>query len=252
MLKKIFMVIMASVLLSSNLIAQDVTTLRIPNEEDILHNTLSTSSPYYYTNLMLKYRNGNAPLSDLEYYYLYYGFVYQENYRPFTENNAMYAMLDVMSGINPEQPTIGQLEALIERGNEALEIDPFNPKVLNIMAYAYGALDDPEREAHYFGHLNGILKAIESSGTGLKEDEPWHVLMFAHAYDIVASKGYGYNESKILSRTTMFVPITTKTKENKKGFYFDYSRVYMNKPDDVTFKRDRTWQINNLKPQEYK
>jgi hypothetical protein len=96
------------------------------------------------------------------------------------------------------------------------------------------------------------LKAIESSGTGLKEDEPWHVLMFAHAYDIVASKGYGYNESKILSRTTMFVPITTKTKENKKGFYFDYSRVYMNKPDDVTFKRDRTWQINNLKPQEYK
>ena len=36
-----------------------------------------------------------------------------------------------------------------------------------------------------------------------------------------------------------------------KGFYFDYSRVYRNKPDDVTIKRDRTWQINGLQPQEY-
>ena len=43
-------------------------TLLIPDEEDIIHQTLSTSSPYYYTNLMLKYRNGTEPLTDLEYH----------------------------------------------------------------------------------------------------------------------------------------------------------------------------------------
>lgn len=227
-------------------------TLRVPDEDDIIRQTLSTSSPYYYTNLMLKYENGNEQLSDLEYYYLYYGYVYQERYRPFAENKALDDMLNIMSGIDPEKPTVGQLEALIEAGNEAMDIDPFNPKMLNMMAYAYGCLDDPHREKLYFGHLNGILRAIESSGTGRKEDSAWHILMFSHAYDVVAAKGYAYNEGRIISRTVEYIPLLRKTHDNIKGYYFDYSRVYRNKPDDVTFKRDRTWQFNNLKPQEYK
>ena len=37
-----------------------------------------------------------------------------------------------------------------------------------------------------------------------------------------------------------------------KGYYFDYSRIYWNKPENYTFKRERTWQFNNLKPREYK
>ncbi len=227
-------------------------TLLIPDEEDIIHQTLSTSSPYYYTNLMLKYLNGTEPLTDLEYHYLYYGFMYQEDYRPFAENVALDRMLMVMAGINPDQPTVGQLEALIENGIAAMEVDPFNPKVLNMMAYAYGALEDAHREQLYYNHLNGILSTIERSGTGLKEGDRWHVLMFSHAYDLLASKGYSYNENRIISREAMFVPIAQRPKERIKGFYFDYSRIYRNKPDDVTFKRERTWQFNNLKPQEYK
>ena len=188
-------------------------TLLIPDEEDIIHQTLSTSSPYYYTNLMLKYRNGTETLTDLEYHYLYYGFMYQEDYRPFAENSALDRMLLVMAGINPDQPTVGQLEALIENGIAAMEVDPFNPKVLNMMAYAYGALEDPKREQLYYNHLNGILSTIERSGTGLKEGDRWHVLMFSHAYDVLASKGYSYNENRIVSREAMFVPIAQRPKE---------------------------------------
>ena len=226
--------------------------IRIPDEDDIIHKTVSVSSPYYYTNLMLKYINGTAPLSELEYYYLYYGYLYDENYRPFRENEALDRMLLIMASLNPDQPTVMQLESLIENGLAAMEIDPFSPKMLNMMAYAYGALGDKGREQLYFNHLNGILAAIESTGTGLKEEERWHVLMFSHAYDLLAAKGYSYNENRIISRDAMFVPIVQRPKERIKGFYFDYSRIYRNKPDEVTFKRDRTWQFNNLKPREYK
>lgn len=226
--------------------------IRIPDEDDIIHKTVSVSSPYYYTNLMLKYINGTSPLNELEYYYLYYGYLYDENYKPFRENDALDRMILIMSTLNPDQPTVMQLESLIENGLAAMEIDPFNPKTLNIMAYAYGALGDKRREQLYFNHLNGILGAIESTGTGLKEDERWHVLMFSHAYDLLAAKGYEYGENRIISRDAMFVPITQRPKVRIKGFYFDYSRIYRNKPDDVTFKRDRTWQFNNLKPREYK
>lgn len=238
-------------LLPTTTMAQDVE-VRVPDEDDILHQTLSASSPYYYTNLMLKYRNGAEKLTDDEYFYLYYGYLYQEAYRPFTENRALDEMLLIMSGIDIEMPTVAQLESLIERGLEAMELDPFNPKVLNMLAYAYGALDDPQREQLYFDHLNGVLRTIESSGTGLKESSPWHILMFSHAYDLLASKGYEYGQSKIISRNVEYVPLTKRSDDRVKGFYFDYSRVYRNKPDDVVFKRDRTWQFNNLKPREYK
>ena len=249
-MRQLFIALFA-LLLPTMLSAQEAE-VRVPYEEDIIDKTMLSSSPYYYTNLMLKYREGQEPLSANEYYYLYYGYAYSEDYRPFVENKSLTEILDILSRVNPEQPTVGQMEAIIERGAEALEIDPFNPKVLNIMAYAYGALDDPQREALYFAHLNGILAAIESSGTGLKEESPWHILMFSHAYDLLASKGYAYQESRIISRTVEYVPLMRKTHDHIKGFYFDYSRVYRNKPDDVTFKRDRTWQFNNLKPREYK
>lgn len=223
----------------------------VPIEEDILAKTLDTTSPYYYTNLMLKYNLGKEPLSEMEYYYLYYGYTYQEAYNPFAKNSALDAMLAIMAEIDPEQPSVWHLENIVERGAEAMEVDPFNPKMLNMLAYAYGALGDERRERLYFDHLNGILRAIELSGTGLKENEAWHVLMFSHAYDMVASKGYSYGEARIISRTTEFIPLLRK-QDGIKGFYIDYSRVYRNKPDDVTFQRDRTWQFNGLKPQEYK
>lgn len=231
--------------------AQD-DTLRVPDEDDILHQTLSASSPYYYTNLMLKYRSVGEVMTAEEYFYLYYGYLYQEAYRPFVDNRSLDEMLLIVSGIDIELPEITQLEALIERGIEAMDIDPFNPKVLNMLAFAYGALGDAEREKQYFNHLNGVLSTIESSGTGLKESSPWHILMFSHAYDLLASKGYQYGQSKIISRNVEYVPLTKKSEDKVKGFYFDYSRVYRNKPDEVVIKRDRTWQFNNLKPQEYK
>lgn len=252
-MKRFLLLLLSTLLLSPTLKAEEPQQEPIvPYEEDILKHTLSTSSPYYYTNLMLKYKLGTEAMSDMEYYYLYYGFAYQESYRPFADNKALDEMMNVMSGINPSNPTVAQLEALVELGVESMEIDPFNPKVLNLMAYAYGALDDTHREQQYFNHLNGILRAIEMSGTGLKEESPWHILMFSHAYDLVASNGYAYNEGKVLSRTTVFVPLIRKSGNKTKGYYFDYSRIYMNKPEGYTFKRDRTWQFNNLKPQEYK
>lgn len=244
------LLLLSAILLYLPLSAQDGVV--VPTEEEILSKTLDVTSPYYYTNLMLKYRSGAESLTAEEYYYLYYGYYYSEEYRPFVENKAFDAMVDVMAGLNPSQPTIGQLEILIERGAEALEVDPFSPKVLNIMAYAYGALEDKERELLYFNHLNGILGAIESSGTGLKEESPWHILMFSHAYDLLASKSYIYNEARIISRSVEFVPLRTKSHDGTKGFYFDYSRIYSRKPDDMAIKRDRTWQFNNLPPTTYK
>ncbi|MBQ2017958.1 MAG: DUF4919 domain-containing protein, partial [Alistipes sp.] len=59
----------------------------------------------------------------------------------------------------------------------------------------------------------------------------------------------------IVSRKVEFIPLVQprRVPDGKiKGFYFDYSRIYRNKPDDVTFQKKRTWQFNNLGVREYK
>ena len=223
-----YLVLAVALLLALPLSAQQEVV--VPTEEEILSHTLNTSSPYYYTNLMLKYRSGAESLTAEEYYYLYYGYYFSDDYRPFVENRAFDDLMDVMSGLNPSQPTIGILELIVERG----------------------VLGDSTREQLYFNHLNGILGAIERSGTGLREESPKHIVMFSHAYDLLASQGYAYHEARIISRTVEYIPLTEKSADGTKGFYFDYSRIYSRKPDNVVFKRDRTWQINNLPPTQYK
>ena len=65
----------------------------------------------------------------------------------------------------------------------------------------------------------------------------------------------GAAPASAVSRTVEVVPLTSPyVVEGKKrrGFYFDFSRIYRNKPEGYTYKRDRTWQFNNLKPRTYK
>ena len=69
--------------------------------------------------------------------------------------------------------------------------------------------------------------------------------------DYIASKGWSYGKAQVISRTVEYVPFEV-ARNKVKGYYFDYSRIYWNKPENYTFKRERTWQFNNLKPQEYK
>ena len=68
-------------------------------------------------------------------------------------------------------------------------------------------------------------------------------------------EGLSYGKARIVSRTVEFVPLTVPyvvEGKKRKGFYFDFGRVYWNKPEGYTYKRDRTWQFNNLKPRTYK
>ncbi len=159
-------------------------------------------------------------------------------------------------GLDPDAVTDEEMREVISICKEAMKVDPFNPTVLNMMVFAYGALGDKQKEEAYFRHLNGILETIKSSGDGRSEKYPMHIIMFSHAVDVVASMDLTGKRAEIISRNVEYIPLLqpVKAPDGKKirGFYFDYSRIYRNKPDDVTFKRKRTWQFNNLKPREYK
>lgn len=227
---------------------------KIPDDEDILRKIMDSSSPFYYTNLMMRYENLEK-LSEEEYHYLYYGYAYHENYKPTATNKAVEDLYASMIGLNADRPDSKQIEYIISVCNEAMMVDPFSPTVLNMLVFAYGSRGDKVREEAYFYHLQGILETIKSSGDGRTEKYPMHIIMFSHAVDVVSSMGVSAKRPEIISRSVEYIPLEEPRRVHDgkiRGFYFDYSRIYRNKPEDVTFKKKRTWQFNNLGPREYK
>ena len=227
---------------------------KVPDEDDIVRKIMDGTSPYYYTNLLMRYNNLEQ-LSEEEYHYLYYGFAYHENYKPMATNNAITDLYASMMTLNTEDPDREQMHYMISVCTEAMFYDPFSPTVLNMMVFAHGALGDKVKEEAYHRHLQGVLNTIMTSGDGRSDKFPMHIIMFSHANDVMASMGVETRRAEIVSRNVEYIPLVEPRKVPDgriKGFYFDYSRIYRNKPDEVTFKKERTWQFNNLGVREYK
>ncbi len=232
---------------------------KVPVEDDIIDKINDAASPYYYPNLFIRFNNGEEFTAE-EFHYLYYGFAYSELYRPLEVNNKIDRVLLLASSLDTEAPSMSTLDEIAISANEALAQNPFSPTLWNLLAFTYGALGDTAREKLAFDRFNLILSTIDSSGDGVKERSPKHIIMFDHAIDLLTSQGIAQDKAKVISRTVEYIPFVETHRDGGemsdgkkvKGLYFDFGRIYWNKPDNTSYKRDQTWQFNNLKPKEYK
>lgn len=220
-------------------------TLCVPDNEDVLVRTIDIASPYYLDNLLAKYLNGTEPLTDEEFHYLYYGYAFSEQYRPLEPIAAEDRVLAIVEEIMTE-PTEERMNRLVEAALEVMERDPFSPKNLNLLAFAYGSLGDTTNERRCFDRLEGVLRAIERSGSGKKENSPMHVLRFEHAADVVYARGLEIKKREVVSRSCEYVFLTMKDSEGNAGYYFDFSRVYWIKSEQPQQPQKRGWSINNV------
>ncbi|MFI3269548.1 MAG: DUF4919 domain-containing protein [Rikenellaceae bacterium] len=227
----------------------------VPIEAEIIRQTTNSQSENYLPNLMLRFMEGDTTLTAANYHYLYYGFAYSEDYKPLSSNPYMDKFLLLASSLDADKPDPITLRDIIMTGRDALKYDPFNLKVWNMLAYGYGALGDKTRERDAYDKVERIIETIKATGSGVKERSARHILMFDHALDLLAADNLLHGKAMVISRTVEYVPFMSPqvvVGEKIKGMYFDFGRIYWNKPDSVTYKRERSWQFNNLKPQEYK
>lgn len=228
---------------------------KTPVEQDIIDRITDPRSPYYYMKLMMRYTNGALDLTDDDYHYLYYGFAYQDAYKPLDTNVDKEEMLSLMKGMDPDNVERERLEQLLIRANAARMRDPFSPQILNVLTFVHQKLGNDGEAQRWATHLNGVIRTILSSGDGLTIKSPRHILMFDHALDAMAAEGLAAGDARVVSRTVEFVPLLSAQViegKKRKGLYFNFERIYRNKPEGYTYKRERTWQFNNLKPREYK
>ncbi len=231
------------------------TAVAAPVEEDVVAQTTNSASENYLPNLMLRFMEGDTLLTKQNYHYLYYGFAYSEDYKPLNSNPYMDKFLLLASSLDAENPDPITLRDIIMTGRDVLKYDPFSLKVWNMLAYSYGALGDKVRERDAYNKVERIIETIKASGDGLKERSPRHILMYDHALDVMAADNLLHGKALVISRTVEYVPFISPQivdGERVKGLYYDFGRIYWNKPDSVSYQRDRSWQFNNLKPREYK
>ena len=213
-----------------------------PDHDAILREIIDGKSEHYYPNLMARYRQGDTTLTLTDYRYLYYGYIWQPEYKPFETPAAKDRLLMAVEG---DSTTPAKLRSVITFGNQTLEQEPFDPTTINLLVYAYGTLGDTLNERINFYRLQGVLGAIRSSGTGLTEESPWHIIYFSHVKDFMSSYGIRTMKEKVVSRTVAYVPRLAKTR-TVKGYFFNYGAIYMKRPEQEPQRQSNGWEINGI------
>ena len=139
-----------------------------------------------------------------------------------------------------------ELLRVIEAAERLMHSDPFSPQNLNILTFAYGKLGNRQMEQVCYDRFTKVMQTIESSGTGRREDSPWHVLTFQHAADFTAWRGGEINNRQVRSRSVEYIQLKVKDAAGNRGYFFDFSRVYMKRPEVEKPKEERRWKINDM------
>ena len=160
-MRKLFVILLAAVLAAPALSGQVA-----PDNDDIFEQTINNESPYYYPALMLRYNSGDTTLTEKDYYYLYYGYAFSDDYHPLAPIPAEDKVLMAFETAHGD-PSEENMRDIIRYAEEVMRSDPFSPTNLNFLAYAYGAVGDTLNERINYDRLNKVLAAISASGDGV-------------------------------------------------------------------------------------
>ena len=242
---KKFILMLAAAMSLGITCADKASAQRIPDEEDILNNILPADSPYNYSVMMMRYLAGDLELNADHYYYLYYGFAYDEAYDAHATLPGENTILEIFARTQSEDPSYEDAVEIIDAAKENMLVDPFNPGNINMMTYAYNIMGDTINEIISADRFRKVIQAIESSGTGVRESSPWHILRFTHANDLIASKGFKIANRQVRSRNVEYIQFE-KNSSGVRGYFFDFSRVYWKPYDGERPKRQNKWMFNDI------
>lgn len=232
-------------LLTFTLYAREAGYPAPPDDNAILAAIIDPDSPYNYSVLMTRYQAGDTTLTLEEYRHLYYGYIWQPEYKPFETIKARDNILEILA--QDKAPEYQDYMEIIRNGNEVMRRDPFSPSNINFLIYAFGQVKDESNELKNFYRLNMIKRTILSSGDGMKVNTAWHVTRFEHATDIMGSMNMKYRKPIVIDRETEYYTLESRGPDGEKGYYFNYGRVLRNSADRQQSRETSGWGINGMK-----
>lgn len=215
--------ILAGLAMTVTLYAQQHTFTRVDFDQ-IRSAVALENTAFYYPTLFERYRDADTTLSIEEFRYLYYGFTFQEQYRPYKKHDGETLVSELMM---KDSLTPSDFSEIYRHCTEILPLHPFSTRYLLIMAIACAQLGNSEEARKYYFKYDRIISAILSSGDGATEQSAWSVILISDEYELINALGFqSTGQQKMLSKSLCDFIYVSDNDYGIDGFYFDVSRPF--------------------------
>jgi hypothetical protein len=176
-MKKILIIILFTTILTN--IQSQNRTPQAPDYKKISLAIQDSSSIYYYPKLMTRLVAYDTTLTIVDYRHLYYGYIFQQNYKPYWVSSAEEKLVKYFKSEKIDEKDYGKI---IELANQSIDEFPFDLRQLNFMGYIYHLKGDKEMSLKVNRRFHGIFGAIMSTGDGKTCETAYHVISVSHEY----------------------------------------------------------------------
>ncbi|MDD3685563.1 MAG: DUF4919 domain-containing protein [Bacteroidales bacterium] len=182
--------------------------------------TTDSTSQYYYPQLLEKVKTSPADINMFDCFYLYYGQIFQPNYKP-------------IGGflLNPERVDFdraainGNCKKAIKLGTAMLERNPVDLTVLLYTCICIKQSHSPDDEHYFAQRYDNLLQAIFSTGDGKSIDGAIKIISIEDDYVLKGSLGFFGGKETLEFKEKHCYSVWTKRKHK---LYFE-DIIYLEK-----------------------
>ena len=193
--------------------------IKKPNYDKIKKNIAQKTSNLYYPKLVEKFSNADTTMTLEEKRHLYYGFIHQKNYSPYTRSDYTDSLRITLKKKNYSP---SDLKNIVKFSDSLLRYNPFSLKAINYKIYAEKQMNDSINLLKDYTKMRIITNAMLSSGDGHSKETAYYVISPTHEYSLLNLLGYKFGGQQSL--TDHYDYLTLEENEYEiKGLYFDIS-----------------------------
>lgn len=195
------------------------TGIKKPNYNQIKKNIAQKSSNLYYPKLVAKFNNADTTMTLDEKRHLYYGFIHQKGYSPYTRSDYTDSLRITL---RKKTYNTSDLNNIVKYSDSLLVHNPLSLKAINYKMYAEKQMKDSINHLKAYTKMRIITDAMLSSGDGHSKETAFYVISPTHEYNLLNLLGYKFGGKQNVIDN--FEYLTLKENEYEvKGLYFDIS-----------------------------
>jgi len=192
-----------------------------PNYATIKQKVNAPGSSLYYPKLVAKFQVADSSMTLVEKRHLYYGFVHQNKYSPYSRSDYVDSLNAVLK---IKKMSRKDFSKLLNYSDSLLVDNPFNLNAYNYKSYAYSQLKEVALGEKIVAQKKIIIDAMMSSGDGLTKETPFYVISPNHQHFILKLLDLSYNGSQSAFDTIEFLSVD-QNEQDITGIFFEVSAI---------------------------
>jgi hypothetical protein len=190
-----------------------------PDFEAIKAEIEDEESDMYYPVLLERFEDGDTSMTLDETRHFYFGYRFQEDYRPYGRPSKMDALMKVVKQKNHKKK---HFKKIVSYASQVLKEEPLNINAMSYKLYALRKTNQPERYVQLFSQMRIVFDAISSTGDGLTKETAYHVVYVAHEYNMLDYLEYDFGGKQSLVYPCDLLNLAAND-DGIEALYFDVS-----------------------------